>query len=99
MFRLVRSRCPSRFGNPKGNTLRILSAPGFNPAIEDEGRRSRFAPIAGAFGGGTVSKVHIGGFITNAFGDGASVSPREVQIHALNWCSAVSMPGTLKSRA
>ncbi len=28
-FRLVWSCCPSRFGDPKGNTLRISSAIGF----------------------------------------------------------------------
>ncbi len=38
-FRLVRSCCPSRFGDPKGNILRISSAIGFNPAGGNESRR------------------------------------------------------------
>ena len=65
----------------------------FNPAVGDEGRRSRSASISGAFGGGAVPRVRIGGFITNAVGDGAAVSPREVQTRVLNWCFGVSMLG------
>lgn len=99
MLRLVGSCCPSCFSEPKGSTLRNPSAVGFNPAVEDEGGRSLSEPISGALGGGTVPKVKIGGFIPNAFGEGASVFPGEAQTRGLNRCFGVSMPGTLKSRA
>ena len=96
-FASFESCCPSRFGDPKGDILRYPSATGFNPAIGNEGRRSRSAPISGGFRGGTVPRGWVGGFITNAVGDGAAVSPREVPTRVLDWCLGVSMLGTLKS--
>ena len=50
-------------------------------------------PFQRAFGSGTVPGIRIGGFITNAIGDGASVSLEEVQTLVLNWCFGVSMLG------
>ena len=49
---MVCSCCPSRFGNPKGGTLRIPSASGFNPAVGDEGSRGRSPPSRELSGAG-----------------------------------------------
>lgn len=98
MFRLVWSCCPSRFGDPKGITLRIPPAKGFNPAVGDEVRRSRSTPISGV-PRGQDSWVWIGDFVTETFGDGADVSPRNTFTRLLNCCFGVSMPGTLKGRS
>ena len=65
---------------------------GFNPAVEDEGRRIRSAPISGGLWERDRLRGRIDGLITNAFEDGAVVSPREVRTRALTNCFGVSMP-------
>lgn len=56
------TRDSSGLGDPKGNILRIPSTAGFNPAIGDESRRSRSAPVSGGLRRG----------ISQAAGSGAS---------------------------
>ena len=90
VLRLVRSGCRLRFGNPKGDALRIPSSLGFKPTAGDESHRSRAETISGALGGGTVPKVQFVGFSTNAVGNGAVVSLGEVQNRLPNWCFGVS---------
>ena len=99
VFRLVCSCCPPRFGEPKGNILRSSSAIGFNPVGGDEGRRSRSASTLGASGTGPSPRSGPEAFITNAVGDGAPVSLREVPTRVLNRYFCVSIPGMLKSRS
>ena len=71
---------------------------GFNPVGGDEGSRSRSASTLGASGTGPSPRSGPEAFITNAVGNGAAVSPREVPTRVLNWCFCVSIPGTLESR-
>ena len=75
---------------------------GFNPVVGNEGRPKPIrAHLMGPSGAGPFPKVRVGGFVTNAFGDGAAVSPREVELvlrrlHAWNAEGPLARQSTLR---
>ena len=66
---------------------------GFNPAIGTKAAEADPPRVSGTSGGGSVPKVRIGGFTTDAVGDGTEVSAGDVQTRVLNRCFGVSMLG------